>query len=57
MTDLPETLVLGRHAYAVLTSYGIGLGLIAALIAQSLLAARRARRALEAEESGARSHG
>lgn len=53
--SLPETLLLGRHAFVVLVSYGVGLAAIAGLVAQSLLAARRARRALEAEE-GAR-HG
>ncbi len=47
---LPETLILGKHAFVVLASYGIGLAGIGALIAASLVAARRARRALETEE-------
>ena len=47
---LPESLHLGRHAFVVLTSYGFGLVAIIGLIAQSMIAARRARRALEAAE-------
>lgn len=47
---LPETLMLGKHAFVVLASYGTGLAAIGGLILASLAAARRARRALEAEE-------
>ena len=47
---LPDTLDLGRHAFAVLASYGIGLVAIGGLIWASLAAGARARRALEAEE-------
>lgn len=47
---LPETLILGKHALVVLAAYGLGLAAIGGLIVASLLAARQARRALEAEE-------
>lgn len=46
---LPETLMLGKHAFVVLASYGVGLVAIGALIVASLASARRARRALDAE--------
>lgn len=46
----PDALNLGRHAFVVLASYGVGLAAIIGLVVQSLLAARDARRALEAEE-------
>ncbi len=45
---MPE---LGKYAGAVLGSYAVGLGLIAALIVLSVLRARRVKRALEAAEA------
>lgn len=53
--SLPDTLFLGKHAFAVLVSFGFGAVTIGGLILQSLRAARRSKRALEAAE-GAR-HG
>jgi|GEM_PF-6431294 len=41
---------LGRHAIPVLTAWGISAGLIVGLIAQTLIAAAGARRALERVE-------
>ena len=41
---------LGRHAVPVLAAWGISGALIAGLIAQTLIAAARARRALERVE-------
>ncbi|MDO5369425.1 heme exporter protein CcmD [Paracoccus sp. (in: a-proteobacteria)] len=41
---------LGRHAVPVLTAWGISALLIGGLIAQTLVAAARARRALEKVE-------
>lgn len=51
----PDTLFLGKHAFAVLASFGFGAVAIGGLILQSLRAAQRSRRALAAAE-GAR-HG
>lgn len=47
---------LGRYAFAVLASYGIGLALLAGLIWHSVAANARARRALDAHENR-RTHG
>ena len=53
--NLSETLDLGKHAFVVLASYGVGLAAIGGLIWASLAADARARRALEVEEG--RRHG
>lgn len=42
---------LGRHAVPVLTAWGISAVLIGGLIAQTLVAAARARRALDRVEN------
>lgn len=42
---------LGQYAGTVLAAWGVGLGLLAALIVQTLLQNAAARRALEAEEA------
>lgn len=41
---------LGRHAVSVLAAWGISGTLLAGLVAQTLIAAARARRALEKVE-------
>ena len=41
---------LGRHAVPVLTAWGVSAVLIAGLVAQTLIAASRARRALDRVE-------
>lgn len=41
---------LGKYAFTVLTAYGAGLALLALLIAQTWLASRKARRALDEQE-------
>ncbi|PRX37894.1 heme exporter protein D [Meinhardsimonia xiamenensis] len=42
---------LGKYALAVLSAYGVSLVLIAAIVAQSVLRARRVRRELEKAEA------
>lgn len=49
---LPDTLFLGKHAFAVLASFGFGVAALGGLILQSLRAARRSRLALAAAEGG-----
>jgi heme exporter protein D len=41
---------LGRYAFAVLASYGVGLALLGGLVWHTLAANARARRALETHE-------
>jgi heme exporter protein D len=41
---------LGRYAFDILLAFGISLGLIASLVAQSAWSSRRIRRRLEGEE-------
>lgn len=48
---LPETLALGKHAFVILTSYGIGAVALGGLILQSVISARRTKQALEAVEA------
>lgn len=43
--------LLGQYASTVLLSYGVSLGLIAALVAQSFYRSRRVKHALEAFET------
>jgi heme exporter protein D len=43
---------LGTYAVPVLSSYAIGLGLVLAITAQSLIRARQVKRALEDAEGG-----
>ncbi len=45
---MPE---LGKYAFTVLASYGIGLGLLAGIIVLSLAQARRMKRRLQAAEA------
>ena len=45
---MPE---LGKYAFAVLSSWGASLGLMALLVGVSWVQARRARRALDAAEA------
>ncbi len=45
---MPE---LGKYAVAVLSAYGAGIGLIAALVAVSLWQSRKVRAALRAAEA------
>lgn len=41
---------LGRYSVAVLSAYGVSVLLLAGIIVQTLLANRRARRALDRQE-------
>jgi heme exporter protein D len=41
---------LGRYAFDILLAFGVSLGLIGALVAQSVWSARRVRRRLDGEE-------
>lgn len=50
---MPE---LGKYAFTVLASYGVGLGLLAALVALSLWRGARVRRQLD-EIEGRRANG
>ena len=51
---MPE---LGKYAFAVLASYGVGLGLLAVLVIASIARARRVRAELEQiEERSKRPH-
>ena len=48
---------LGKYAFAVLASYGVGLGLLAVLVIASIARARRVRAELEQiEERSKRPH-
>lgn len=47
---LSETLHLGKHAFVVLASYGIGAVALGGLILQSIRAARKSRSELDALE-------
>ncbi|MCA1287646.1 heme exporter protein CcmD [Salipiger bermudensis] len=49
---------LGKYAFAVLASYGVGLGLLAVLVIASVARSRRVRAELEQiEERSKRPHG
>ncbi|EEX14866.1 heme exporter protein CcmD [Citreicella sp. SE45] len=48
---------LGKYAFAVLASYGVGLGLIVILVVASVLRARKVRAELEQIEQRSKRHG